>query len=232
MEHSDQNHSFKVNSSMKLYQQVISQIRDLILRGVYHKGDYLPSEQALSEMMGVSRITVREALRRLNASGVIATQRGKGSLVQLDADDFMLNHAEGENYRLSFLQATDARMLLEPSLAASLVKTVDDDAIKRLERCFEEGQAPSAFHATLVELIGNPVVSRWFSETVELETVPMMTRMIPPAKQQRVSAMLERQHRKVFEAICTGREDKAFQCMLEHLKYIRRIYEDYFNTYF
>ena len=46
-----------------LYEQVMDQIREMIVTGVYQKGDMLPSEKELMQLTGVSRITVREALR-------------------------------------------------------------------------------------------------------------------------------------------------------------------------
>ena len=55
----------KVTSGKKLYEQVVERINTMIAQGIYQKGDLLPSEKELMEMMGVSRITVREALRLL-----------------------------------------------------------------------------------------------------------------------------------------------------------------------
>ena len=59
---------FQRVSGTKLYEEVIRQIKDMIARGEYKQGDRLPSEKELVEMLGVSRITVREALRILSLS--------------------------------------------------------------------------------------------------------------------------------------------------------------------
>ena len=72
---------FQVVDRPKLYEQVVEQIKNMIVQGIYKKGDLLPSEKELIEMTGVSRITVREALRLLNEAGVIETHKGKGSFV-------------------------------------------------------------------------------------------------------------------------------------------------------
>ena len=71
---------FQVVDRPKLYEQVVEQIKNMIVQGIYKKGDLLPSEKELIEMTGVSRITVREALRLLNEAGVIETHKGKGRL--------------------------------------------------------------------------------------------------------------------------------------------------------
>ena len=52
---------YRVKTGVKLYTQVLEQVKSMIAQGVYKKGDLLPSEKELIEMMGVSRITVRKA---------------------------------------------------------------------------------------------------------------------------------------------------------------------------
>lgn len=78
---------FQVVDRPKLYEQVVEQIKNMIVQGIYKKGDLLPSEKELIEMTGVSRITVREALRLLNEAGVIETHKGKGSFVVVDGSE-------------------------------------------------------------------------------------------------------------------------------------------------
>ena len=72
---------YRVKTGVKLYTQVLEQVKSMIAQGVYKKGDLLPSEKELIEMMGVSRITVRKALQILSEAGVIETRKGKGSFV-------------------------------------------------------------------------------------------------------------------------------------------------------
>ena len=60
---------FKVVAGRKLYEQLVEQIKSMIAQGVYQKGSLLPSEKELMESTGVSRITVREALRILSQAG-------------------------------------------------------------------------------------------------------------------------------------------------------------------
>lgn len=50
---------------MKLHEQVFEQIKNMVKEGIYKKGDFLPSENELVEMLGVSRVTVRQALERV-----------------------------------------------------------------------------------------------------------------------------------------------------------------------
>ena len=66
----------RVNRVQPAYQQVADQLRDRILDGSLSTGDRLPTEVELSEIFGVSRSTVREALRLLASRGLIRTTRG------------------------------------------------------------------------------------------------------------------------------------------------------------
>ncbi|MBN8938956.1 MAG: GntR family transcriptional regulator [Rhizobiales bacterium] len=64
-----------------LYQQVVQSLRDSITAGTFAVGERLPTEDALCRSFGVSRHTVREALRALRAEGLIASRQGAGSTV-------------------------------------------------------------------------------------------------------------------------------------------------------
>ncbi|MEE4349037.1 MAG: GntR family transcriptional regulator [Pacificimonas sp.] len=67
---------------MPRYLQVAAELREAIMSGQYAGGDQFPTETALCERYKVSRFTVREALKRLQAEGLIARKRGSGTTVQ------------------------------------------------------------------------------------------------------------------------------------------------------
>lgn len=75
------------------YGAVASALTEQIRSGTYQPGDLLPSEPALSRHFGVSRHTVRSALRHLYEKGLIVSQRGRGSVVQANAIDPRYKHA-------------------------------------------------------------------------------------------------------------------------------------------
>ena len=64
------------------YMQVAGELREAILAGDYADGRQFPTETALCKQYDVSRFTVREALKRLQAEGLIARKRGSGTVVQ------------------------------------------------------------------------------------------------------------------------------------------------------
>lgn len=110
---------YRVKTGVKLYTQVLEQVKSMIAQGVYQKGDLLPSEKELIEMMGVSRITVRKALQILSEAGVIETRKGKGSFVAVDASELAPASMDLKKYCESFVQATRARQRsMSPQLEA------------------------------------------------------------------------------------------------------------------
>jgi len=65
-----------------LWHQAEQAVRKLITEGEWKDGDQLPNETRLTEMLGVSRITVRHALRRLEESGLLRREHGRGTFVR------------------------------------------------------------------------------------------------------------------------------------------------------
>ena len=71
----------EANSIVPLYKQIVLSLRDDIAAGKYRPGDKLPSEAELMYEFGVSRITVRSAVKELEESGLVVRARGKGTFV-------------------------------------------------------------------------------------------------------------------------------------------------------
>ena len=67
--------------ALPLYKQLVQAVSEGIRKGQYPEGSRLPSEQELSELYGVSRITVRAALKELAADGLVVRRQGKGTYV-------------------------------------------------------------------------------------------------------------------------------------------------------
>lgn len=114
-----------------LSQQAADNIYSIILEGTeFGPGDQLPGENALSEKLGVSRSTLREAIRILTSQGVLKVYRGKGTFVSADLNisgDYGLNQMESVRIRLKDLYET--RLLFEPEVSAIACRRATDDEI-------------------------------------------------------------------------------------------------------
>lgn len=117
-----------------LAQQAADSIYRLIIDGKEFKpGDQLPGENILSEELGVSRNTLREAIRILVSQGVLEVYRGKGTFVAPDMKSFGeydLDSIERSRVRLKDLY--EARLLFEPEVTAIACRRATDEEIQNI----------------------------------------------------------------------------------------------------
>ena len=213
---------YRVKTGVKLYTQVLEQVKSMIAQGVYKKGDLLPSEKELIEMMGVSRITVRKALQILSEAGVIETRKGKGSFVAVDASELAPASMDLKKYCESFVQATRARLLLEPAIARQAAQTATPEELEQLRKNVHTALPMDRFHDVLVEMVHNPLVADWIQQSHRLETDP----------QRSMSPQLEAQHQKIYEAIRDHKSEHAYFYMKEHLEFVLESYQEYFAMFY
>ena len=130
----------------KAYEQVYDQLRDLIIRGELPRGERLPGEIVLAREFGVSRGTVREALRALAAHNLIRTAKGAGggSFVTLPTVDHVSEFLEANISLLSeandvtLEEFLETRRLLEVFAARQCALRRDDDDLERLRETILE----------------------------------------------------------------------------------------------
>lgn len=224
-----------------LYEQVMDRIREMIVQGVYQKGDMLPSEKELMQLTGVSRITVREALRVLAEVGIIETRQGKGSFVRMSAGDLAPDLATAEQqseYRRRFLASNQARLLVEPELAQLAARNATPEDLARLEAALHPKKGGRAagegsfdeFHRAVAMAAGNPLLLEFLESLLELEFQGRSAfRLTFPEEQKSTSAVLKDHHWKIFEAIRDGNAEFAYFYMKEHTLHLLRSYEEYFQ---
>lgn len=153
---------------------VIGQVMDLIRSGALKPGDRLPTEHGLSEQLGVGRSSVREALKALEALGLV-TRGQEGSFVSHDLALPTLTkviYLDMLTRQLEIAHVYQARRLLETELGALAVANMTDDDLHELEGlCEAMEQTPDhqiqrhvqldrQFHRTISDLAGNPVLTR------------------------------------------------------------------------
>lgn len=147
-------------------------LRALIADGALRPGDRLPSEGELCERLGVSRGSLREAIRMLAALGVLETRHGSGSYVgELRAADLIgsLSLTVGLLPMAGVLELTELRRVLEPHAAALAAARIDDDTVAVLDGILTEIEASDdfeehsrldhAFHMTISEVAGNDALT-------------------------------------------------------------------------
>src|SRR5665811_2476255 len=98
----------------RLYEDVVQQLQGLISSGKLEPGDQLPSERALADQLAISRTSVREALRTLEARGMLEARPGQGLFVRGWRSDEIVNTLAAFllRERESFLEVLDVREAL------------------------------------------------------------------------------------------------------------------------
>ena len=159
----------------KAYEQVHDQLRDLIVRGELPRGQRLPNEAVLARQFGVSRGTVREALRVLAAQNLIRTAKGAGggSFVTLPTVDHVSEFLTAniallnESQDVSAEEMLEARELLETFAAGRAASRRTDLDLERLRSCIvEPGDVGSEqqfalntlFHSAILDAAGNTLL--------------------------------------------------------------------------
>lgn len=155
-----------------LSRSVQTEIKAYVVENHLRPGDPLPSEAKLAEQLGVSRNSVREAVKSLETLGFLEARVGSGLYVGNFSLDLMLDFlpfdiAEG----LDFAQAFSARQYLELGMAEDLLAGEREGAIRRLKDIMRKWKTATdrkeylaeldlAFHQTLSDSVGNHVASR------------------------------------------------------------------------
>jgi GntR family transcriptional repressor for pyruvate dehydrogenase complex len=154
-------------ASRPAYQQVAEHLRGLVSSGERAPGERLAGEAELCERYGVSRSTVREAIRLLEAQHLVVTTRGTNGgtfvaqpetgRISLDLGaslDVLIAHDA-----LTVDQILEARRLLEVPAAGLAAERRSDRQLDELRQCVANGRsANEQFHKTLLAASGNPLV--------------------------------------------------------------------------
>lgn len=186
---------------------VADKIRARIVAGTLRVGEFLPAEGRLIEEFGVSRPTLREAFRILEAQRLITVTRGARGGALIHAPDpelisvYTLLVLQGERTTVS--ETFDTRRLLEPPIVREVALRGGADAATRLQEQWERERAAvddipdfsaaiAGFHRTIVELSGNrPLIHIMQAITSVIERHQAMVMQIWRRSQPRDAAQVE-----------------------------------------
>lgn len=166
---------FKPLKSRKYAAEVAEQIKSRIFDGTYGPGDKLPSEGQLAHLFEVSMVSIRQATRVLESSGLVYTKRGvDGGVFVAEADTLVVSTYLSDMLqlkRVSLGDLTMARLIFEPEIARVAAEIWKDEELDELEQnvnmtqaALEAGELKQAricnlvFHRIISKLTKNPVV--------------------------------------------------------------------------
>lgn len=120
---------YKVVRTSRLYEQIVQQIEETILKGDLKAGDQLPAERDLAEQFGVSRTAVREAVKALREKGLVEAYTGRGTFVTNGTSNAIRQSLDlmvriGQPEGAAYL--AEVREILEPEIAALAAARAED----------------------------------------------------------------------------------------------------------
>jgi GntR family transcriptional repressor for pyruvate dehydrogenase complex len=224
---------FKPVKTKKVYEEIIGQIKKLIIDGKLQPGDKLLSERELAETLDVSRASVREAFSALEIMGVITIRPGEGSFVKQVSYEGMI---EPLSFFLQIefddiVQLLEVRKILEVETAAlAAVRATPEDLaeIKRaLISMLEEVSAggigevgDAAFHFSIAQAANNPILIRLMNTISDLLTKTFRTSRQKLFLIDNMPTLLHQSHYEIYEAIVARNPRLARRKMQEHLSMV------------
>jgi GntR family transcriptional repressor for pyruvate dehydrogenase complex len=204
----------------QLTEQVIERIKEYIEAKALLPGAKLPGERDLAAALGVSRNVTREAVRALQATGILEIQPGNGIFVAEFGFEALANHfnfvIRHQQHQLKHL--VEARLMFENGileLVAGRLKTKDIALLEKVahsftkvKTCEEDIAAEIEFHCHMVRATGNPLLMKFadihhqfFQEACQL----VGTSPINP----NIQRQNKREHMELVEALKNGEVERA-----------------------
>jgi GntR family transcriptional regulator, transcriptional repressor for pyruvate dehydrogenase complex len=205
--------------SDRLTEAILGIIRDADLG----PGDAIPSARELAKRFEITTPTIREALRKLEATGAVEFRHGSGTYVGPTINNVVLaNPHRPPITKESVLQLIGARMLIEPAVAAQAATATQP--LDKLEAAVTNALTPPGgpafalnFHVELAAASGNPVVEELIGSLLKVRL----------REQQQIRQLYDNrkrdyeEHRAIFEAVQAGDAAAAERLTRDHLDHIR-----------
>jgi GntR family transcriptional regulator, transcriptional repressor for pyruvate dehydrogenase complex len=222
----------------RLYEKLADKILELISSGSWKPGFRLPPERELSEAFGVSRTVVREAVKALEARGVLESGAGGGVSVRL-ADFNMLSRSLQTYMQLSNrvdfeIRLNEVRRVLEVEMVALAAARRTAEEVARLREICRQMRAGGntakemaeldfSLHVTLAEATQNDLFKVLLAPLIhQLRDHIVLTWEDFPRPVEQVFD----QHEAIVSAVENGDADGARQAMMKHLMFSREVLED------
>ncbi len=217
-----------------LSQNVADKISNMILvQRLYKPGDKLPNERQLADELGVSRTSIREAIKLLVAGGVLRIKRGAGTYVteQPGMQEDPLGLSKLPRNKQLMLNWYETRLILEPEIVRLAAERASDKELREIAQLEEISEARSriyapdftahdhAFHTAIVKAAHNEVIARLWAPLTDdgLLSWNALMNQRPDMREQALNA-----HKEIVKALCARDGLGASLAMRRHLLVIVR----------
>ena len=221
---------YKTVRTSRLYEQIVEQIEDSILKGALKPGDQLPAERELAQQFGVSRTAIREAVKALREKGLVEAYSGRGTFVRDGTSqairqslDLMIKIGQQDGSP----HLAELRAILEPEIAALAAIRIDEQHLASMREAVNvmDGarndpdayiEADLDFHLCLAEAAANPLI---------LSLIDSIVGMLREQRMRifQVDGGPERgqfHHKRILEAVEKHSPEVARTAMRAHLQQV------------
>ena len=217
---------FEPIRQFRVSEEVTDRIKQAILLGEFKAGDKLPSERDLAKQFQVSRVAIREALRKLEHSGFIVTRQGAtGGTYVTDLTFEYLTDAFLDLFlsdKIGIPELYQVRLFLEPEIARLAALAITPGYTQRLKEALQIEELPAtslredigmttAVHYILAEMCGNR-----FFEAILRSSMKLTHRVIEVVNPDPYTLHPRGVHRPIVEAVLSGDSEAASSAMKKH----------------
>ncbi|WP_234272325.1 FadR/GntR family transcriptional regulator [Billgrantia zhangzhouensis] len=187
--------------------QLLERIKSALIRGELKPGDYLPSESELTHSLGIGKSSVREAIKMLQAIGIVEVRRGQGTMIRREPGDPIVDPmAFGMILARGMTRdVLEFRRMFEPAYTLQAMHNATEEdhahirrAIEDMEAAIAKGEQTSrhdvAFHRAILHATHNPMTIRVGETLLQLIEAALETSM------QTLPEVALKDHKAIYQA--------------------------------
>jgi GntR family transcriptional repressor for pyruvate dehydrogenase complex len=218
----------------KVYEQVIEQIKEMIVSGKLKKGDKLPPERELVEQLQVSRTSIREAIRALQIIGLVECKQGGGNFIRESFENslfeplsimFVLQNSRPE-------EILELRKIVEVETAALAAEKIEEKELQEIQSILEQMRESDdeekntlldkELHYKIAHASRNFLVVNVLSAISSLVDSFIKDAREMILKQNENKEVLLYHHENIYHALLEHDKGKAAKAMRKHLDFITK----------
>jgi GntR family transcriptional regulator, transcriptional repressor for pyruvate dehydrogenase complex len=217
---------------MAVTDEAIEKIKAMILSGELPAGFKLPNEEVFANQLGLSRNSLREAVRALAAMKILVSRHGDGTYVSslephllIEAATFAADMSQGQ----AALQLLQVRRLLEPQAVALAANLITDVQLAHLLAELDASEAADTideflahdieFHRLIIDIVGNPVLSMLLQV---VSTRTQRFRFLRGIDADTALQSVHREHKTIYEALAVRDSQMAAAATMVHIAAVER----------
>ncbi len=215
--------------------QTLEQLKNYITSGVVRLGDRLPSERALADALGVGRYSVREALKVLEAVGLVESRVGEGTFLTTNtgASFGRILGLSLSAWGGTLIELLDARMMIEVEAARAAAQRTTPAQLRAIkaelaamqasmDRTRDYLKADMNFHRRIGDASQNAIIAQFVGNLIDL-----LEEVLQETHSDSLPAQAEGggTHEAIYRAIARGDADAAGDLMRDHIQFSSEVWQ-------